>query len=192
MGRAVVGFNLHLQVARGGAADVQHGDGGVVEAEPAEPFHRKPEQLQHQATQDGVVGHHQHRFGSGSVETVQVVGQKPIGEAPGLVHQLQEGAIGPAVGALQFQRFGGLPPAPFLLRMVRQQILTPKAAPGRQVDLQQFLHVQRVVGGTVGLQQQGGRLAGPLQGRAVDGPERNVRQGAAGAARLFGPFLRQG
>ena len=120
MGRAVVGLDLNIQLPIGGAADVEHREGGIVEAEPAEARHRQPQQLQHQATEDGVVSHHQHRLGAGSFETVQMVGQEAIGEAPGLVHQLQQGVVAPAVGMLKLQRFWSFPPAALLFRSVEQ------------------------------------------------------------------------
>lgn len=51
--------------------------------------------------------------------------------------------------------------------------------------------MERVLGGTMGLQQQGGRLAGALQGGAIDRLEGHIREGIAGAAGLLDAFLGQ-
>ena len=125
VGDAVMGFDLHIERPSSGAADVEHRDGGVVEAEPAEAPDRQPQQLQHQAPKDGVVGHHQHRLSAGSVETVLMVGQEAIGEAPGLIHQLQKRVIAPPIGVLKLHRFGCFPPAALLFRSLHHQILAP-------------------------------------------------------------------
>ena len=137
------------------------------------------------------MGHHQHRLGTGAVETPLMLGQEAIGEAPSLVHQLQKGVVAPPIGVLQLHRFRSLPPAALLFRSVYQQILAPQAAPGGEVDFQEFIHVERILGRTMGRQQQGGRLAGPLQRRAVDSLEGHIAQGLAGAASLLGPLLGQ-
>ena len=52
--------------------------------------------------------------------------------------------------------------------------------------------MERILGGTMGLKQKGGGLAGALQRRAVDRHEGHIGQGITGAASLLGPLLGEG
>lgn len=53
-------FDLHLKASIGVGQQVEHRERRVVEPEALKPAGGQPQQLQHQAAQDGAVGHHQH------------------------------------------------------------------------------------------------------------------------------------
>lgn len=139
--------------------------------------------MQHQAAQDGVVGHHEHGV------VVAMARQQPIGEATRLLQQFGHRQKSAAVGALQLQGLGGFAPAALLLRVEGADLAAQQAAPRGQVDLQQIVVVKGAQRRAMAGQQGRRRGAGPLQRRAVDSVERQFRQSLSRTTGLELPVL---
>ena len=102
---AVQAFDLHLGAVVSWP-DVEDRKGGVVDAETPEAVVGFPQQHQHQAAQDGVVGHHQHRV----VAVGGMALQQLADEAPRLFHQLRQWLVARTITTLELQLHGPLLP----------------------------------------------------------------------------------
>jgi len=152
----------------------------------------QPQQPQHEGTEDGVVGHHQHAAGVLGFQGVLVALQQAMDKTAGLLHQLRQRSEGAAIRTPQFKGFGSHLPRPRLQGVALDHLLARQATPGGQIHLSQLI-VQRQRGGTARRVEQGsGGVPGPGEGGAVGLGEGHLPQGHPREVGLSPTLLREG
>ena len=109
----------------------------------------------------------------------------------GLLPQLSHRVIGAAIGALQLQFSGCLPPVQLLLGIFLGHLTSGQATPGGEVDLQQLIGAGGLEPLALLLQRQLGGQLRPLQRRAKRSSEGDISQGTAHLTGLLHAWITQ-
>ena len=190
VGGAIQGLDLNLRTGPRDcrSCQIQHGNGGISQSKSGKAAGWKREQLQQETTENAVVGHHQDRTLTAATgrshKEIGMGAQQSIDKAPRLGHQLLDRVIWRAISTLQLQGLGGFPPEALPLRIHFDQLAAQQATPRGQIDLEQPFIELGAHASAMGFQQQGGGVACPTEGGAVDRIQGKVGQRLPGKAGL--------